>query len=219
MIATVAVATMIVGAVIGVPQTDIKRLLAYSSIAHAGFLLMAVVGATTAQDGLAVGQIGSISAIEFYLAAYGLATIGAFAILLMVRKSGGEANSLVSWRGLGRRSPVLGVLMTLFLLSFAGIPLTAGFVGKLVVFVAAWRGGYGWLVVVAVICSLIAAFYYLRLVMLMWFSDQTDEQVEVLRPGILTSVLLGVCALGTVALGLMPGPLLTLLRGAAAFLR
>ncbi|MEO7588945.1 MAG: NADH-quinone oxidoreductase subunit NuoN [Arachnia sp.] len=217
MFAVVAVATMLVGSVIGLVQTDIKRLLAYSSIAHAGFLLVGVVGVVAAGEGVA---LSSVSSIGFYLLAYGLATLGAFAIITMVRRSGGEANNISSWRGLGRTSPLAAGLMTLFLLSFAGIPLTGGFVGKLVVFASAWDGGYGWLVLVAVVFSLVAAFFYLKLVVVMWFTEPvTGETAEVGTPSAWTWGVLVVATLGTIILGLVPGGVLDLAGTAGAFIR
>ncbi len=217
MLAIVAVATMLVGSVIGLVQTDIKRLLAYSSIAHAGFLLVGVVGVVAAGEGVA---LSSVSSIGFYLLAYGLATLGAFAIVTMVRSSGGEANNISSWRGLGRTNPLAAGLMTLFLLSFAGIPLTGGFVGKLVVFASAWDGGYGWLVLAAVIFSLIAAYFYLKLVVAMWFTEPVEgESAEVATPSLWTWSVLVVAALGTVFLGLVPGGVLNLAASAGQFIR
>lgn len=219
LIAIIAILTMFVGAVVAISQNDVKRMLAYSSIAHAGFVLTAVTGAVTLSNGLSKGQVGSTGAILFYLIAYGFATIGAFGLLMTVRKSGGEITAMSAWRGIGRTHPVVAGLMTLFLLSFAGIPLTGGFVGKLVVFVAAWRGGYSWLVAVAIVASIVAAFFYLRLVVLMFFQDPVDDEVEVVKPAVATSIAIGLSALATLVLGLYSGPLLRILGEAAQFLR
>ena len=120
----IAVLTMVVGAVIAITQTDVKRLLAYSSIAHAGFVLTAVIAVSTA----------GLSSSLFYLATYGLTTVGAFAVITLVRDAGGEAGHLSRWAGLGRRSPLVAGIFALFLLAFAGIPLTSGFIGKFAVF-------------------------------------------------------------------------------------
>lgn len=217
--AALAVLTMAVGAVIGLTQTDVKRMLAYSSIAHAGFLLVAIVGASTVVTGLPVGGIGSTASVLFYLAAYGLSTLGAFALVTMVRKAGGEATSLASWQGVGRRNPLLGGMMALFLLSFAGIPPTAGFVGKLVAFTAAWRGGYAWLVAVAILFSLVTAFFYIRMIVVMFFREPADEQVEVVEASWMTWLVVLVGAIGTVGLGVWSGPLLDLATQASVFLR
>lgn len=217
MLAVAAVATMAVGSVIGLVQHDIKRLLAYSSIAHAGFLLVGVVGAVAAGGGLAMS---SVSTIAFYMLAYGLATLGAFGIITMVRSSGGEANAISAWRGLGRTNPLVAGLMTLFLLSFAGIPLTGGFVGKLVVFASAWDGGFGWLVFVAVLFSLVAAYIYLKLVVIMWFTEPVEgETADVVAPSLWTWSVLVVAALGTLFLGLVPGGVLELAGSAGQFIR
>ncbi len=219
MIAAIAVLTMIVGSVMALTQTDVKRLLAYSSIAHAGFLLVAVVGATTAANGVRPGAIGSTAAVMFYLASYGLATLGAFALVTMVRKRGGEATSLASWQGIGRRNPVVAGLMTLFLISFAGIPPTAGFIGKLVAFTAAWKGGFAWLVAVAIIMSVVAAYIYVRMIVVMFFRDPSDDEVEVVPASWMTWLVVAVGAIGTIALGVWSGPLLDLAQRASVFLR
>jgi NADH-quinone oxidoreductase subunit N len=157
----IAGASMVIGAVIGITQTDMKRMLAYSSVAHAGFILLGV---------LAMSSAGA-SATLFYLLTYGFATIGAFAVLTVVRKGDGEASHVSDWAGLAKRSPVLAAVMSLFLLSFAGIPLTAGFIGKLSVFTAAMQAGLGWLVVLAMVATAITAFFYLRIVVVMYFAD------------------------------------------------
>lgn len=213
----VAVATMVLGATVALAQNDIKRLLAYSSIAHAGFILVGVVGAVA---GGANVSVSSVSSIAFYLLTYGLASFGAFAIVTMVRRAGGEANHLDAWRGLGKRNPLLAALMTLFMLSFAGIPPTAGFIGKLTVFSAAWVGGYGWLVLVALLTSAVAAYLYLKVIVVMWFRDADEDTVgTVEHPSPWTWVVLVVTALATLVLGLVPGSVLTLLADAAQFIR
>ncbi len=210
----IAILTMGVGTVIALVQTDVKRMLAYSSIAHAGFVLVGVVALV--QDG--------ISAVLFYLLAYGLATVGAFAVVTLVRERDtegnvtGEALHLSQWAGLGRRSPGLALAMTLFLLSFAGIPLTGGFIGKFTVFAAGVEGGATVLVVLAVLASAAAAFFYVRLVVLMFFTEPDGERTAVVRSEGLTSVAIAVCALGTVLLGVVPGPVLDLAQQAATFL-
>jgi NADH-quinone oxidoreductase subunit N len=204
-IAVVAILTMALGAVLAIVQTDVKRMLAYSSIAHAGFLLTAITGAATPQSGVPTGQLGSTGAIGFYLAAYGFATLGAFAILTMVRTETGEQNQLVAWAGLGKRHPVLAGAMTLFMLSFAGIPLTGGFIGKWAAFAAAFRGGYWWLVVIAVLLSLVAAYFYLRVIAVMYLSDETEQTAEVGSPGLGTWIVIVVGCIATLALGIVPG--------------
>lgn len=214
----IAVLTMVVGTVIAIVQTDIKRMLAYSSIAHAGFVLVGVVALTTS----------GISSVLFYLLAYGLATVGAFAVVTLVREvnsgPGGvvlaEATHLSQWSGLGRRSPWLAGAFTLFLLSFAGIPLTAGFVGKFTVFAAAIEGGLAWLVVVGVVASAASVFFYVRLIVLMFFTDPVGtagESTTVTRSEGMTTVAIWVGVIGTVLLGVLPSPVLQLLSDTAAF--
>jgi len=215
-VAIIAAASMIIGSVIGITQTDMKRMLAYSSVAHAGFILIGV---------LAMSEQGA-SATMFYLLTYGMATIGAFAILTVVRKGDGEASHVSDWAGLAKRSPVLAASMSLFLLSFAGIPLTAGFIAKLSVFTAGMEAGYGWLVVIAMLATAVTAFFYLRIVVVMYFSDPAVEVGEltpdgrsraaldapyVVVPGILTVIVITVAVVVTLGLGLYPGPVLDLL--------
>ena len=229
MMSIVAVATMAVGSVLAITQTDVKRMLAYSSIAHAGFIMTAFVGASQAGTGARAGSLTSVSSVLFYLVAYGAATLGAFAIVTMVRDSSGEATLLSSWVGLGRRSPAAALVFSLFMLSFAGIPLTSGFIGKWAVFAAAWTGGARWLVVVAVVISVVAAFFYIRVIVLMFFTEPDpngtgpalagEDAVSVVRPQIATMVAVGLGLVVTVALGVFPGPLLDLAQQAGEFIR
>jgi NADH-quinone oxidoreductase subunit N len=287
---TVAIATMAVGTVVALVQTDIKRVLAYSSVAHAGFVLTGVV---------ALEQSG-ITAVLFYLLAYGAATIGAFGIVSLVRERGavrsaavvrepalvgaatggsdvatagsdvatartdvatpgpgsgsavpaagedpvepegpvlGEATHLSQWAGLGRTNPVLATTFALFLLSFAGIPLTAGFTGKFAVFTAAVEGGAWPLAVVGVLASAAAAFFYVRIIVLMFFTspqggpvtadgiDDADRADRADRPTAVVVasqgfavVAIAVCALLTVVLGVFPGPVLDAIAGVAQLL-
>ncbi len=215
LLAVLALLTMAVGAILALTQTDIKRMLAYSSVAHAGFLLTAVVGALAV---VPQGQVNSVGSIMFYLIAYGFAVIAAFAIVTMVRDSAGEANSLAGWSGLGRKSPVLAGIFAFLMLSFAGIPLTGGFIGKWAVFSAAWRGGYWWLVLAAIGFSLVAAYFYLRVIVVMFFGEP-NRQVAIGRASGMTWVPVIVGAVATVYLGLFPGQLLDLLAGAEVFWR
>ncbi|MDR0960345.1 MAG: NADH-quinone oxidoreductase subunit NuoN [Propionibacteriaceae bacterium] len=216
-IAAVAILTMIVGTVVAIVQTDIKRLLAYSSVAHAGFLLTAVTGAATTQSGLADGQLGSVGAILFYLIGYGFATIGCFAVVTVVRAHGREATELSQWAGLGRRYPVIGISMVILLLSLAGIPLTAGFVGKFAVFTAAWQGGYWWLALVAVLVSVVAVYIYLRVIIVLFFREPAGE-AEVTIAGPMTLIVLAISLIGTLVLGIAPAPVTNVIAQAAEFL-
>jgi NADH-quinone oxidoreductase subunit N len=201
----VTVITMLVGAVVAVTQTDVKRLLAYSSIAHAGFILTAVIASSEA----------GLSSSLFYLAAYGLTTVGAFAVVTLVRDPGGEADHLSRWAGLGKRSPLVAGIFALFLLAFAGIPLTSGFTGKFAVFQAAIAGGATPLVIVGVLASAIAAFFYVRIIVLMFFSDPVPEGPEVVVPSLFTGTAVGLGVLATIVLGIVPQPLLNLANHAA----
>lgn len=210
----IAVLTMLIGTVLGVIQNDIKRMLAYSSIAHAGFLLLGVISLTQQ----------ALGATLFYLLAYGLATIGAFGIVSLVREVDAngnitsEATSLQQWAGLGKRHPLLAGAMVIFLLSFAGIPLTSGFIGKFVVFSAAISGGLAWAVVVAVIASAATAFFYVRLIVLMYLTDAEDESTVAVGSEGPTTIAIGACAVFTVLLGIIPGPVLNLLSNASQLL-
>ena len=205
----VAMATMIVGAVVAITQTDIKRMLAYSSIAQVGFILTGVIA--TSSEGL--------SSTLFYLVAYGFATIGAFAVVMLVRDAGGEATHLSKWAGLGRRSPIVASAFALFLLAFAGIPLTSGFTAKFAVFEAAAAGGAVPLVVVGVVTSAIAAFFYVRVIVLMFFSEPADDGPTVAIPSSFTSIALVLAVIVTVALGVFPQPVLQLAQEAAQLVR
>jgi NADH-quinone oxidoreductase subunit N len=186
-IVVVAVLTMAVGTVIGSVQTDVKRLLAYSSIAHAGFLLVGIAGFNAQVQ----------SSTLFYLLAYGIATIGAFGVVTLVRErritpgSGedngpvgddgvvlGEATEISQWAGLGRKAPWLTAAFALFLLSMAGIPLTAGFIAKFGAFTGATTGGLWWLAVLGVLASVVAVAFYLRLLVVMVFQRAEDEPAE-----------------------------------------
>lgn len=218
MIWVVAILTMVVGSIVAITQTDVKRMLAYSSIAHAGFLLTAFVGMAQSQTGVTRG-ITSMQAVLFYLVAYGFATIGAFAVVTLVRDVGGEATHLSRWAGLGKKSPLLAGIFAFFLLAFAGIPLTSGFTGKWAVFTAAWTGGAWPLVVVAVLCSLVAAFFYVRVIVLMFFSDPATEGPDVAIPGWQTTVAVALGLAATIVLGLIPGPVLDLAARAGEFIR
>lgn len=213
----VAVATMLVGSVVAISQTDVKRMLAYSSIAHAGFITVGLSGAYLGnEDGVA---ITSISSVLFYLLVYGVSTIGAFAVVMVVRDSAGETTHLSKWAGLGRESPFLAGSFAIFMLSFAGIPLTAGFIGKWAVFSAAWAGGAWVLVVIGVLCSAIAAYFYVRFIVLMFFTDPVGEGPTVAVAGVATTVVIALAVIATVVFGLVPGPILDLAQNAGVFVR
>ncbi len=209
-IGVIAVLTMLVGSILAVTQTDIKRLLAYSSIANAGYLLVGV---------LAIGTRDGLSSTMFYLVAYGFTVIAAFGVVTLVRDADGEATHLSRWAGLGRRSPRYAALFTFLLLAFAGIPLTSGFTSKFAVFGAAFSAGQSWLVIFGVVTSMILAFPYLRVVVLMWLSEPGENTPTVSIPGVLTSAALSIGGLATLLLGVVPQPLLDLTGKAAEFIR
>ncbi len=206
----VAALTMVVGAVLSVTQTDVKRLLAYSSIAHAGFILVGV---------LAFSQAG-IGGVLFYLVAYGFMTVSAFGIVAMVRQGGSEASHLSQWAGLGRRHPVVAGTFAFLLLAFAGIPLTSGFTAKYATFAPAVASGTTGtvLVVIAVLASAVTAFVYVRLIVLMYFTEPTANDVVALAPSIPSTVAITVGVLVTVVAGVIPGLALDLASSASEFL-
>lgn len=203
--AVIAALTIVVGTVAGLRQTDVKRLLAYSSIAHAGFLLIGVLA-------LVKGSSGSVL---FYLLSYGIATVGAFAVITLVRHQDsqgnilGEATAISAWKGLGKRSPLTAAAMLVFLLSFAGIPLTSGFVGKFVVFAGGIHGGLGWLVGIALAASAATAVFYFRVIAAMFFQEP-DEGTAVVHSEGFTSAVVGLAAVATILLGIVPGPVISL---------
>ena len=216
-IVAIAIITMFLGSVVSISQTDVKRMLAYSSIAHAGFLLVGFVGVYAGVAGS--DRITSVSSVLFYLAVYGLSSIGAFAVVTLVRDSGGETTHLSKWAGLGKTSPVLAGSFAVFMLSFAGIPLTGGFIGKWGVFSAAYSGGFWWLVVIGVLTSALAAYFYVRVIVLMFFTDPVGDGPTVAVPSALTTVVIVVAVVGTIGLGIIPGPVLDLAQHAGAFVR
>lgn len=205
----IAALTFFVGAIVALVQTDIKRMLAYSSIAHAGFLLLGVIAVTP--EGLA--------STMFYLVTYGLATVGAFGVVMLIRDDSGETTGMDSWRGLGRDHPWLAGAFALFLLSFAGIPLTAGFIGKFSVFAAAAAAGQGWLVLLAVLASAITAFFYVRVIVVMFFSDPIGEGPQVAVPSWFTKSAIIAGAAATLVLGIFPQPVLDWATRADIFIR
>jgi NADH-quinone oxidoreductase subunit N len=203
----VAIASMVIGAVLAVTQTDVKRLLAYSTVANAGFIMVGTVALTKS----------GVSSTLFYLVAYGFTTIGAFAIVTLVRDPDGEATHLSQWAGLARRSPVVAAVFTFFMLAFAGIPLTSGFTSKFAVFAAAIDGGATPLVIVGVVASAVLAFPYLRIVVLMYLSDPAETGPSVIVPGGFTSAAVTLGVVATLALGIAPQPILELATNAARF--
>ena len=210
-VAIIAILTMVVGAVLSVTQTDVKRLLAYSSIAHAGFILVGV---------LAFDRAG-VSGVMFYLVCYGLTTIAAFAIVGLVRDGGSEATHLSQWAGLGKRHPLTAGTFAFLLLAFAGIPLTSGFTAKFAVFEPALRsGGMGTvMVVIGLLSSAVTVFVYVRIIVLMYFTEAQNDSVAVVTSSWMTKTAIGVGAVLTLVLGVAPSALLQLAGDASQFLR
>ena len=200
---------MIVGSVAAISQRDMKRMLAFSSIAHSGFILTAVVSLNK----------NALSATLFYLLAYGVATIGAFGIVTLVRDSAGEVSDVNRWVGLGKKSPLVASAFSLFLLSFAGIPLTSGFVGKFSIFSAAYESGNIYLVVAGVLSSAIAVFFYLRIILMLFFADATNDSVSVIIPSLLTRISISISVISTIILGVAPSLLLNIAQDFAYYLR
>jgi NADH-quinone oxidoreductase subunit N len=205
----IALITMIFGSLVAIAQRDVKRMLAYSSIAHAGFLLSGVI---------ALNKSG-LDASIFYLFAYGVATVGAFGIVTLVRDSAGEVTDLNRWSGLGKRSPWVATAFAGFLLAFAGIPLTSGFIGKFSIFSAAYESGSTAILITGVLSSAIAAFFYIRVIVLMFFKDPVEDGTSVVIPSVYTQVTIIVSSVVTFALGIYPTPLINFIQSTASFLR
>jgi NADH-quinone oxidoreductase subunit N len=205
----IALITMVFGSLVAIAQRDVKRMLAYSSIAHAGFLLSGVI---------ALSRSGLESSI-FYLFAYGIATVGAFGIVTLVRDSSGEVTDLNRWSGLGKRSPWVATAFAVFLLAFAGIPLTSGFIGKFSIFSAAYESGSTAILITGVLSSAIAAFFYIRVIVLMFFKDPVEDGTSVVIPSVYTQLTITISAVTTLALGIYPTPLINFIQSSAQFLR
>jgi NADH-quinone oxidoreductase subunit N len=198
-----AAVSIVAGSLLAIAQTDIKRLLAYSSISHAGFVLLGLTAA--GEDG--------IGAALFYLVAYAATVIGAFGVVMVVSARGERHTSLSAYAGLARRSPAAAGLLTLFLLSLAGIPPTVGFVAKVAVFRAATEAGYWFLVLIGVLASVVAAFVYLRVIVLMFMREPEEDT----RPdeSWLPRIALAVPAVLVVVFGVFPGLIVGFLERAA----
>ena len=193
-VAGIAALSMLIGSTLALVQGDVRRMLAYSGVAHAGFILTGVVGGTT-------------EGVLFYLAVYSLQLVGAFAVAAAVSGPDNSESSLESYRGLGRKSPFLAGSFTVLLLGMAGLPVTSGFIAKFGVFAEAWTNGFRWLVIVAVLASVIAFAFYLRIIVAMYMDESEMPAVDV-PP---TSRWVLIVAVGTTILwGILPGSLLSL---------
>jgi NADH-quinone oxidoreductase subunit N len=201
-----AAATMTIGNVVAIAQSNLKRMLAYSSVAHVGYMLVGLVAGGTAGAG----------AVLYYLLAYTFTTVGAFGVIaLCERATREEAVEVGDYAGLGRRHPVLALALGLFLLSLIGIPPLAGFVGKFYLFGAAVRGGYVWLAVIGVLNSAVAAYYYLRVLVYMYMREPEGPAAGY-APSFAGGLALTIALIGIVLLGVMPGPFADLAQAAVA---
>ncbi len=205
--AIIAALTMLVGNFAAIAQSNIKRMLAYSSVAHAGYILMAFVAAGSNKPDLSAFAVG---AAIFYLLSYALTNLGTWGIVMAVERAEEKGLNLDDYAGLGARRPAHALAMTLFMLSLTGLPPTIGFVAKFYVFNAAIEAGYMWLALVGVVTSLVSAYYYLRVVIVMYM--KAGEGLAVTPRALNFTV--GVAALATFIFGLMPTPLLTMATNA-----
>jgi NADH-quinone oxidoreductase subunit N len=194
-----AALTMTVGNVVAIAQSNLKRMLAYSSVAHVGYMLV----------GLVAGGIPGAAAVLFYVLAYVFTTVGTFGVISLCERSGREAVEVGDYAGLGRRSPLLALALSLFLLSLVGIPPLAGFVGKFYVFGSAVRAGYVWLAVIAVLNSALAAYYYLRVIVYMYMREGESEAATY-APSFAGVLALTISLAGIVLLGVAPSPFVDL---------
>ncbi len=208
-----AVLTMLVGNLVAIRQTDLKRMLAYSSIAHAGYLLVGVVAFVAKPDGT------SLFALGYYLLGYAGMTLGAFGVALCLEKKEDRGQHLALERlvGTAHRHPALGLAMAIFMFSLAGVPPTAGFFGKLALFSSAIEAGRVGVVVLAVIASAIGAYYYLRVLVVMYMRGKASSFLEITRSGWLSSGLL-LASVATLILGIAPQRLLSFARTWLAYI-
>ena len=204
-----ALLTMIVGNFAALMQTNIKRLLAYSSIAHAGYIMVAIA---------AHNEIG-ISAVMFYLAAYALMNIGAFAVVVYFSRQGEKYVNVEDLAGLGWKQPVIAALFAIFLLSFIGVPLTAGFFGKFYIFKAALDANLVWLSILGLLNSAVAAYYYLRILVVMYMHEPGESMANLQPAGLGVSLTLWASALGTILLGVYPSLVLGFARSSSALIK
>jgi len=201
-LAIMAALTMSIGNVVAIVQNNVKRMLAYSSIAHAGYALVGFVAAGAATD--PEQRNAALTSVAFYLLVYAVMNMGAFAIVTLIARSGDRRNEVDDYNGIGFLSPVLAFSLSLFLLSLLGMPLTAGFMGKIMVFSAALRQGYIWLVVIGVLNTAVSAYYYLRLIIVMFFRERSSPWTAPRVPASVALALVITIA-GVFYLGILPG--------------
>lgn len=203
-----SILSMVAGNILALAQTNIKRMLAYSSIAHAGYVLI----------GIAVGGPDGLASSMSYLFIYAFMNIGAFTVVTLLTSEGVKAENLEEYSGLSKSHPLLAALMLIFMFSLTGIPPTAGFAGKFYLFNAAIKAGYLWLAVIAVVMSVVSAYFYLRVVMYMYMREPGEKELRMER-SFGARLALGITALAVLVLGLMPAGLIDLARSAAANLK
>jgi len=199
-VAGISALSMLLGAILALVQGDVRRMLAYSGVAHAGFIMTGVVG-------------GSTDGILFYLAVYAIQLVGAFAVVAVVSGPDGAGSAIDEYRGLARRSPVLAASFTVLLLGMGGLPLTSGFVAKFGVFTDAWAGGYPWLVILAVVASVIALAFYIRVIVVMYMDEARLESKLLVGPA---RWVLAVAVGTTILWGIFPTSLLDFAADALA---
>jgi len=205
----ISIVTLLLGNVVAIVQTNIKRMLAYSSIVHAGYALIGFVAAGRG-DGLSGGAPG-LASVMMYLAIYSFMTLGAFAVIGMLRKGGIEGEEIEDFTGLAKRQPLAAFFMLVFMASLAGIPPTAGFIAKFYVFMAAVDAGMAWLAALALIFAAVSAYYYMRVVMVMYMRDPNPSSVALphLATSPALSVVLACAVVGVILFGLFPNPLVS----------
>ena len=208
-----AVLTMFAGNLGALVQTNVKRLLAYSSIAHAGYILVAFAAVTFMRSDTDSGAAPAYAAILFYLASYALVKVGAFAIVSELGGKGEKNLSLDDYAGLSERQPVLAAVLSLFLRSLLGLPITAGFFGKFYIFKAAVNSHLIWLAVFMAVNSVIGAYYYLRVIVVMYMRAPSADSLQqpLVRFPAAVNVVLVVATLGTLYLGLFPNSILQMI--------
>jgi NADH-quinone oxidoreductase subunit N len=214
MLALLALLSMAVGNITAIAQANLKRMLAYSAIANMGFMLLGLLAGMV--DGNWLNREQAYGAALFYIIIYTVMSVGAFGMLILCSRAGFDCENLDDMRGLNRRSPWYAFVMMLLMLSLAGLPPTAGFYAKLAVFNAAVSAGYVWLAVAAVLLSLIGAYYYLRIVKLMYFDEPSET--EPVRPRLPSGVLMSANGLALLLFGILPQPLMALCYVAIASL-
>jgi len=208
-LAVLAILTMTLGNVVAITQNNVKRMLAYSSIAHAGYALVGMVAAGATAD--PVHRNAAVTAVMFYLLTYAVMNIGAFIVVQLIARQGDRRTAIEDYNGIGFESPVLAFSLSLFMLSLLGMPLTAGFIGKIMVFGAAVNQRYYALVVIGVLNTAISAYYYLRLIIVMFFKERTTTWTAPKIPASM-AVALTLTIIGVLYLGLFPGRVINALQ-------